>query len=110
MRQTDAEARAAWHPFICDFGWGQQAMIITPNNLKPAIPRSLFRADYARLPRVWLLKTKDQQPSGDNDSGSLFLLEGKSVLFASMPEGEYVECLKACETRYMKIYGPDEGS
>ena len=112
MRQTDAEARAAWHPFICDFGCGQQAMIIAPGNLKLAIPRPLFRAEYARLPRVWLLKTRNDGGQGDDRDSTEkgFLLEGKSVLFASMPEDEYGECLKMCETRHMKVYGPNQGS
>ena len=109
MHQTDAEARAAWHPFICDFGCGQQTMIISPNEMKPAIPISLFRSDYARLPRVWLLRTKTQE-SGDKNSEQkedVFFLEGKSVLFAVMPEGEYNEALKACATSYIKVFGPD---
>lgn len=87
-------------------------MIIAPNELKPAIPRSLFRADYERLPRVWLLKARQDEEQGDNQeiTEKDFILEGKSVLFSPMPEGEYGECLKMCETRRIKVYGPNQGS
>jgi hypothetical protein len=90
MPQTHPD-RWGWKPFICCSSIDLRAMIIAPNNTIPAIPQVLFRSEYDRLPRVWLLEPNNHIVVQTHRGGWVVRLSSLANRF----------CLRMCPTTTM---------
>lgn len=93
---------ARWIPYIHTRGWSKKVLIFGPSDalIHPVIPLALLKAEYSRLPRVWLLQdTRD--PLGEK-----MFIRAKSVLFGNISNGEYQAQVKSSHIgRGMWIHG-----
>jgi hypothetical protein len=103
----------SWIPFILSPGWSKKVLILGPSNalVRPVIPAALLKAEYSRLPRVWLLQ--DTGDPWDEKMESLtegqrprMFIRAKSVLYGNPSEDEYQSQLQGPRIgRGMWIHG-----